>query len=122
MLRAIRQIPTYLRLLIGLISDSRVSMIDRFLVIATIGYILSPLDLLPDVIPFFGQIDDIFLLILSLQRLITNTGMRVLRDHWRGDPDELSDINLAGMLSAAGFFLPVRLRRRLKRMANRSRR
>ena len=107
---------------IGLIGDSRVSKIDRFLVVVTIGYILSPLDFIPDVVPFFGQIDDIFLLILSLQRLVSNAGLRVLRDHWHGDPREISDINLAGMLSAAGFFLPVQLRRRLRRMANRGRR
>ena len=113
----ITQIPAYIRLLLGLMSDSRVSRIDRFMVLAAAAYIISPLDFIPDFIPFLGEVDDIFLLMLALQRLVENTGRRVIMDHWRGDPDDLSDINLAGMVSAAGFFLPAGIRRRLVRMA-----
>lgn len=116
---AIRQIPSYIRLLIGLIGDRRVSAVDRFIVIAAAAYIVSPLDFIPDVIPFLGQVDDIFLLILSLQRLIERAGDAVLLDHWRGDPAELDDLNLAAIVSAAGFFLPARMRRRLRKMAGR---
>jgi hypothetical protein len=43
----------------------------------------------------------------------------VLLDHWRGDPDELEDVNLTRLVNAAGFFLPARLRRRLRKMAGR---
>jgi uncharacterized membrane protein YkvA (DUF1232 family) len=118
-LRAIQQIPSYIRLLFGLMADSRVSRLDRFFVVAAAAYIVSPLDFIPDFIPFLGEVDDIFLLMLALQRLVENTGRRVLMDHWRGDPDELSEMNLAGMVSAAGFFLPSGIRRRLKRMARR---
>ncbi|MBL0172781.1 MAG: DUF1232 domain-containing protein [Gemmatimonadaceae bacterium] len=121
-LHVIRKIPAYVRLLLGLMSDSRVSRIDRFLVVAAAAYIISPLDFIPDFVPFLGEVDDIFLLMLALQRLVENTGRRVLMDYWRGDPDDLSDVNLAGMVSAAGFFLPAGIRRRLTRMARRSRR
>lgn len=116
---AIRQIPSYIRLLVGLIGDRRVSVVDRFIVIAAAAYIVSPLDFIPDVIPFLGQVDDIFLLILSLQRLIERAGDAVLLDHWRGDPAELDDLNLAAIVSAAGFFLPGQIRRRLRKMAGR---
>jgi uncharacterized membrane protein YkvA (DUF1232 family) len=118
-LQAVRQIPAYIRLLIGLIGDRRVSKVDRFLVLAAVAYIVSPVDFIPDFLPFLGEVDDIFLLMMALQRLVANTGKRVLMDHWRGHPDELSDVNLAGMVSAAGFFLPPRLRRRLRKMAGR---
>jgi uncharacterized membrane protein YkvA (DUF1232 family) len=120
LVQAIRQLPSYIRLLIGLFGDSRVSRIDRFMVLATLAYIVSPLDFVPDIIPFFGQVDDMFLLVLSLQRLVNNAGSRVLRSHWSGNPRDLSDLNLAGMLSAAGFFLPSQLRRQLTRMANKN--
>lgn len=118
-LRAIRQLPSYVRLLFGLISDNRVSRWDKFLVVAAIGYIVSPLDFIPDFIPFLGEVDDIFLLMMALQRLVENTGRRVLMDHWRGDPRDLSELNLAGIISAAGFFLPAGIRRRLRGMARR---
>ena len=116
-LHVITQIPAYVRLLVGLMRDSRVSRMDRFMVLAAAAYIISPLDFIPDFIPFLGEVDDVFLLMLALQRLVGNTGRRVIMDHWRGNPDDLSDINLAGMVSAAGFFLPTGIRRRLMRMA-----
>lgn len=116
LVRVVRQIPAYIRLLLGLMSDARVSRIDRFMVLAAAAYIISPLDFIPDFVPFLGEVDDIFLLMLALQRLVENTGRRVIMDYWRGDPSDLSDMNLAGMVSAAGFFLPTGIRRRLMKM------
>ena len=110
----IRQLPQYLRLLGGLVTDKRVSMVDKLLVVGAIGYIVMPIDLIPDFIPFFGEIDDMFLLVLALQRLIANAGRGVLLDHWTGDPADLGDLNLRGALAAAAFFLPKRIRRRLR--------
>jgi len=116
-MRVIRQIPSYLRLLVGLIGDRRVSRLDRLLVIGALAYIVSPLDFIPDLIPFLGEVDDVYLLMLALQRMVERAGFPVLLDHWRGDPEELEDLNLASVISAAGFFLPPRMRRRLRRMA-----
>ena len=120
LLGAIRLIPSYLKLLMGLMSDGRVSRIDRLLVVAAAVYMISPLDFLPDVIPFFGQADDVFLVVLAMQRLIDNAGRRVLLDHWKGDPDELSETQLTSIASAAGFFLPPGIRKRLGRMAKKT--
>lgn len=116
-LRAITQLPSYLRLLLGLISDGRVSKWDRFFVIAAAAYIVSPIDFIPDIIPFLGEVDDVFLLMIALQRLVNNAGRGVLLAHWRGDPDEIHNLNFARIVSAAGFFLPIGLKRRLFKMA-----
>jgi uncharacterized membrane protein YkvA (DUF1232 family) len=110
----VRQLPQYLRLLGGLITDPRVSIVDKLLVAGAMAYIVMPIDLIPDFIPFFGEIDDLYVLVLALQRLISNAGRPVLLDHWSGDPRDLADLNLRGALSAAAFFLPKRLRRRLR--------
>ncbi|HUF28208.1 MAG TPA: DUF1232 domain-containing protein [Gemmatimonadaceae bacterium] len=110
------QLPNYLRLLFGLITDRRVQPIDKLLVVGAIAYIISPLDLIPDFLPFFGQVDDAFLLIASIERLITNAGSRVVLAHWRGDPSDLSRRSLRMALVAASFFLPRRVRRRLRGM------
>src|SRR5690242_21349479 len=67
----IKQLPSYVRLLGGLVTDSRVSMVDKLLVLGAIAYIVMPIDLIPDFIPFFGEIDDVYILILALQRLIS---------------------------------------------------
>lgn len=113
-LHALRQLPNFLRLLYGLITDRRVSTTDKLLVAGAIGYFISPVDLVPDFIPFVGEIDDLFLLILALKRLIKRAGRDVLLDHWMGDPDDLSDLRLEQVLAASAFFLPKRFRRRLR--------
>jgi uncharacterized membrane protein YkvA (DUF1232 family) len=115
-LASIRQLPAYLKLLGKLLFDGRVSKLDKGLVLAAIAYIVSPLDFIPDFIPFLGEIDDLFVLLIALQRLIGNAGRRVLLDHWTGDARELDDPNLLRVLSAAAFFLPGPLRRRLLRL------
>jgi uncharacterized membrane protein YkvA (DUF1232 family) len=115
-LETIQQIPNYLRLLGGLFADRRVSALDKVLVGAAIAYVLSPFDFIPDVIPFLGQVDDVFLITTAVQRLITNAGRSVLLDHWGGDRAELSELNIEKVVAAAAFFLPVGMRRRLKRV------
>jgi uncharacterized membrane protein YkvA (DUF1232 family) len=110
----IRQLPSYVRLLTGLVTDKRVSMVDKMLVLGAVAYIVMPIDLIPDFIPFFGEIDDLYILVLALQRLISNAGKTVLLDHWVGNPRDLADINLRSALTAAAFFLPKRIRRRLR--------
>lgn len=112
----VMQLPHYLRLLFGLLTDRRVEALDKMLVVGAIAYILSPLDFIPDFLPFFGQVDDAFLLLASLERLITNAGRRVVLDHWHGPADALSSRNLQMAIVAASFFLPRRLRRRLRGM------
>ncbi len=109
-----RQLPAYLRLLGGLLVDKRVALLDKALVGGAILYIVSPIDLIPDFIPFFGEVDDLFILVLALQHLVNNAGRKVLLDHWTGDPDDLADLNLQSALTAAAFFLPKRIRRRLR--------
>lgn len=113
-LHYIRQLPNFLRLLYGLITDPRVAVVDKLLVFGAIAYIITPIDLIPDFIPFLGEVDDVYLLVIALQRLISNAGRIVLLDHWGGAAEDLSDLNLRGALSAAAFFLPRRIRRRLR--------
>ncbi|HEX6965600.1 MAG TPA: YkvA family protein [Gemmatimonadaceae bacterium] len=116
-LTTIREIPNYLRLLGGLITDGRVSTLDKVLVAGAIVYIVMPVDLIPDAIPFLGQVDDIYLLMFALQRLIRRAGADVVADHWAGDPAVLTPRYLREVLLAASFFLPRRIRRKLRRLA-----
>ncbi|HJP85512.1 MAG TPA: YkvA family protein [Gemmatimonadaceae bacterium] len=109
-----KELPNFLRLLGGLMADRRVSNTDKLLVGGAIAYILLPMDFIPDYIPFLGEIDDLFVLVLALQRLIANAPRSVLEDHWMGDPAQLRSMDLERVLVAAAFFLPRRVRRRLR--------
>ena len=110
----ISELPNFLRLLYGLLTDNRVNSVDKLVVAGAIAYILLPIDVIPDFIPFLGEVDDVFLLILALQRLIGNAGRAVIQAYWAGDPADLTAMNLEKVLAAAAFFLPRRMRRRLR--------
>ena len=110
----ISELPNFLRLLYGLITDNRVNAVDKLVVAGAIAYILLPIDVIPDFIPFLGEVDDVFLLILALQRLIGNAGRSVIQAYWAGDPADLTAMNLEKVLAACAFFLPRRMRRRLR--------
>jgi uncharacterized membrane protein YkvA (DUF1232 family) len=112
----VAELPRFLRLLWGLITDARVSAFDKLVVAGAIAYILMPMDLIPDFIPFLGEVDDVYLLVLALRRLMENAGRAVLLAHWTGEPSELRDLNLRKALLAAAFFLPRGIRRRLRLM------
>lgn len=106
---AIMLIPNFLKLLYRLFKDSRVPMTEKALIIGTIAYVVSPIDLLPDVIPFVGQVDDLYLIGLVTLRLLSRTDDEVLREHWDGSGDLASLVNK--VVRAAQYILPKRVQR-----------
>src|SRR5262249_54950258 len=78
-----------------------------------IVYVVSPLDFIPDVVPFVGQVDDLYLVALVVLRLLGRTNGEVLREHWDGGGDLSA---LVGRIErAARYVLPARIRRILLR-------
>ncbi|NIA08273.1 MAG: DUF1232 domain-containing protein [Nitrospiraceae bacterium] len=104
----IKMLPKFLRLLMSLLKDPRVSTTDKAILGATIAYLLDPVDLVPDWIPFIGLVDDVYLVALALLRLVLRTNEQVLRDHWTGQEDIIPFLKKAANL--AMVFLPVRVR------------
>jgi uncharacterized membrane protein YkvA (DUF1232 family) len=102
-------LPNMLSLCGRLMTDGRVPRTEKLLLAGAIIYAISPLDLIPDMIPFVGQIDDVYLIALTLLRLINRTEARVVREHWRGGGDI---IQLADAVAAvAPSLLPQRVNR-----------
>ncbi|HEY7897595.1 MAG TPA: DUF1232 domain-containing protein [Gemmatimonadaceae bacterium] len=114
MVGAVRELPNFIRLLYGLITDPRVEIVDKLLVAGAVAYVLLPEDIFPDFIPLVGEVDDVFVLVLALRRLMKSAGHEVMLEHWMGDPADLDDLNLENILAASAFFLPRRMRRRLR--------
>jgi len=102
-------IPNMLLLCVRLLADKRVPAVDRALVAGAIVYAIIPFDLIPDMIPFVGQIDDAYLIALSLLRLMERTDPDIVREHWSGGGDVVELIGAAALMAAK--FLPQRIRR-----------
>lgn len=106
---ALTLIPNFLKLLYRLFKDKRVPMAEKALLVGAIAYVVSPIDILPDVIPFIGQVDDLYLIALVTLRLLSRTGDEVLREHWDGSGDLVKLVDkIAG---AAQYVLPQRIQR-----------
>jgi uncharacterized membrane protein YkvA (DUF1232 family) len=89
--------------------DPRVPAKERLLVAGAIVYAFLPLDFIPDMLPFVGQVDDAYLIGLTLLRLMSVTEPHVVREHWRGGGDVVELIGSTALL--AGRLLPRRIRR-----------
>lgn len=108
----LRQIPGFARLLFRLMKDPRVSRLDRALFAFTLGYLFTPVDVIPDWIPVLGGLDDLVLLVVTVDRLLHRTDRLVLEEHWDGDPDRLWRI--LGTLDWATDVIPGWARRVLR--------
>lgn len=79
-------LPNMAMLFKGLIGDPRVPPSSKFLLLFGIVWVASPIDLLPEFLPFLGPLDDAVVVALILRRLGRTAGRQVIEEHWRGDP------------------------------------
>jgi uncharacterized membrane protein YkvA (DUF1232 family) len=102
-------IPNLLLLCARLMVDPRVPAKERLLVAGAIVYAFMPLDFIPDMLPFVGQVDDLYLIGLTLLRLMSVSDPRVVREHWRGGGDVVELIGASTLVAAK--LLPKKIRR-----------
>jgi len=80
-------LPNMVMLLGRLLKDARVPTAEKALFLGAIVYVISPIDLIPDMLPFIGQVDDLYVVALTLLRLVNRTDESVVRQHWSGGGD-----------------------------------
>lgn len=102
-------LPNLVRLLGRLLKDVRVPTAEKALFVAAIVYFVMPVDLIPDIFPFIGQVDDLYVIALTLLRLVNRTDDRIVREHWSGGGDIVSLAQ--SIASIAPTFLPKRVAR-----------
>ncbi len=102
-------LPNMVRLCGRLLTDKRVPVAEKALFAGAIIYAIMPFDFIPDMIPFIGQVDDVYLISLTLMRLITRTDESIVREHWSGGGDIISLTDSASRL--APMLLPKRITR-----------
>ncbi len=86
-------IPDCLVLFQALIRDPRVPASRKALLIALVGYLSMPFDIVPDFIPVAGQLDDAIIVAFVLRSVLRAGGPQLVREHWRG-PERSLDVIL----------------------------
>ncbi len=97
---ALRLLPDVLRVLRRLAADQSVSRGVRIKLFLLLGYLVFPVDLVPDFLPLIGYADDVIIVALVLRSVVRSAGPDSLRRHWPGAPAGLAVIErLAGIPS-----------------------
>ena len=77
-------IPDCIVLVTRLARDGRVPRRRKLLLLALVGYLALPFDLVPDFVPVAGQLDDAIIVALVLRTLIRSGGEDLIRELWPG--------------------------------------
>jgi uncharacterized membrane protein YkvA (DUF1232 family) len=99
---ALRVLPDLVRLLRRMAGDRSLPRGVRVRLWLLLGYLLLPVDLVPDVIPVVGYADDVVVVALALRSVVRAAGPEALVRHWPGTPEGLAVVRrLAGLPSRA---------------------
>lgn len=97
---ALRLLPDVLRLLRRLAADRDLPAGVRIRLVLLLAYLVSPIDLVPDMIPVLGYADDaiIVAVAVALRSVARRAGPGALHRHWPGSPEGLALLcRLAGL-------------------------
>jgi len=83
-LAALPLVPDVTRFVRSARSDPAMPGRSRLALGALLVYLRSPIDLLPDLLPGIGTVDDLILAGVVLRRVARRIGMPALRSHWPG--------------------------------------
>lgn len=97
--------------LVNVSKDERIPSRDKAIIVALVGLIISPIDLIPDVIPFFGQLDDLIILAILLDYFFSVLDSRLLLSHWPWGMASFARVR--GIARVLQFFVPKFVKKRL---------
>jgi uncharacterized membrane protein YkvA (DUF1232 family) len=76
----LREVVQQIKLVYHLMLDSRVHPLAKLIPIAAVLYVFSPVDLIPDVLPVLGQMDDAAIVMLGLRAFFEVAPPDVVRE------------------------------------------
>lgn len=96
----LRLLPDVLRLVRRLARDSSLPRGVRWRLWLLLGYLLLPIDLVPDFVPVVGYADDAIVMALVLRSVTRAAGPEALDRHWPGTPEGLAAVRRLVRLEA----------------------
>ncbi len=77
----VKRLPVYLRLVVALAKDPEVPHRARTVLAVGGAYMVSPIDLVPGVIPVAGQLDDLYVLLIAIRQAVKMSPVDVADRH-----------------------------------------
>lgn len=78
-------LPDLLALAVRTIKDPRVLNKDKAIIAVSMGYWLSPIDIIPKSIPVIGALDDLAFFFFGVNHLVNRIPLPIIVEHWSGD-------------------------------------
>ena len=66
----LRTLLSHLRVSVRLLREPRVPLLFKMIPLFAAGYVISPLDFIPDVLPIIGQLDDLGIVYIALEAFL----------------------------------------------------
>jgi len=107
----LRALPDLVRLIMRLATDPVLPRAAKIALAAAVVYLLSPIDLIPDFIPFVGYLDDALLAAVVLDGLLNWVDRSLVLRYWPGSPESLDKLARAARLLS--IWVPRRLKARI---------
>lgn len=99
------------KFLVDVANDERIPARDKKLLLALIGLVISPIDLIPDWIPVFGLLDDLIILSVILDYFFRVLDSNVLLSHYPWGMK--SFVRLKSIARAMEWIVPRFIKKRL---------
>jgi uncharacterized membrane protein YkvA (DUF1232 family) len=90
---ALRLLPDQLRLIRRLAADRSTPRAARLRLWLLLGYLASPIDIVPDFVPVLGYADDAIIISLVLRSVVRSAGAPTVQRHWPGTDDGLAALS-----------------------------
>jgi uncharacterized membrane protein YkvA (DUF1232 family) len=109
-------VPDMFILLWRLANDGRVNGKNKVLLGSGLVYFISPIDIVPEaIVGPIGYLDDLVFGVYILNKMLADTDVAILREHWSGSEDVLESIRK--VLAAADNLVVNGVLGKLKKMA-----
>lgn len=112
---AVLMMPNIVKLVGRLLKDPRVPRRAKITLGLAAAYILSPIDLIPEVIPVLGWADDVVLMMFAIDSLIDRAGPEIVEEHWDGPGDLLGLVR--DVVAVSRNIIPKRLGQIIDRLS-----
>ena len=111
MIRLLRALPALAVMLARLVTDPTLPRPVKIALAAAVVYLASPIDLIPDFIPFLGYVDDLLVAAIVLDGVLNFVDRDLLLRYWPGSERSLDA--LARTASTLSAWVPRRVKKRI---------